>query len=123
MRTGQQEELNECAERPRRCFRGRPDGTQFVVAQNARTCTFLPARAGHAADDRRAEFIRSAGMPIHDPANGRQRPVGHDWAVRIFDLVEQLNEVAAANVVYLLRAETGIDQPLEYDATLVDGTK
>ena len=62
-------------------------------------------------------------MPIQDLADGRQRPVSHDRAVGVFDLVEQLNEVAAANVVYLPRAEPGIDQPLEHAPTLIDRAK
>src|SRR5207302_8365940 len=91
--------------------------------ENARPGPVLAARASHAAYYRRAELIRSAGVPIHDLADVCQRSVGHDGAVLVLDPIEQLHDIASADGADRLRSDTGIDEPFERDAAIGDGAK
>ena len=77
----------------------------------------------HALDDRRAEIIVPARVPVEHDAQCAQHLVGHAAAARRLNVVEQPDDLAALDGGDRPLPELGIDQPFERGAALVDGAQ
>src|SRR4029077_1373429 len=87
-----------------------PYRSDLCIVESALTCAFCSLGSRHPAHDGGKEIIGAAGVPSEDAPQIGQRPVSHDRAARILDVVEQAHDLGALDVLDLARAKLGVDK-------------
>ena len=69
-------------------FGGAPHQADFVIGKYAGPSTFMGLRSCHTPDNGAAEVITAAGVPIHNPADQSEGPVGCNGSAFVFDPIK-----------------------------------
>jgi hypothetical protein len=92
---GQQRQLDERDERAVAGLGRAPHAPQFVIVENARALAGLGVDAAHAAGEGAEVAVSAGGKPVRDAAHEREHVIGFVLAAAVFDVVEQIGDVAA----------------------------
>ena len=119
---GQQQQLDVGTERAG-IAGGTPHPPDLVVIEHPTAFAGLGINAVHAGDERDGVIVVPFRKPTGDRAQNRQHGVGLEGAVVILDVVDQLGDVAAADVDKLALTPNWGDIALDDPAHLTGGAQ